>query len=301
MTEEIVLHKNKGLVLVDTGYYLFNRYFATLKWYRIVTKESVDIEGLHENEAFTTAFRAHILADVMKYCLFPYNEKKLTPKTKVSKKVKHVRNKLIFCLDCPRSRIWRMQKYAQYKATRKLSTDMNMNIVPLFHSYIDSLIASPPLTDMDIMKVGMDSLEADDIVYNTLKHIRKTVYESKVLVISNDNDFMQMIPMNVDVVNAKGEYLAERARYDADTMMMLKVLTGDTSDNIKPITCVGSNAATAMHLVEMSEKQRQEWIRAHGGAAGIKQYNLNKKLILLNKLPQNLGQAFALKYSITAI
>ena len=293
------MRNDQGLVLIDTGYYMFNRYFATLKWYRIVKKESVDVAHLHENEEFVNAFKGHVLGDIMKLAMYPYITKKYGPR--LPQKNKKIRNKVIFCLDCPRAKIWRMTKYPQYKGTRKQAVDMNINIVGIFHAYVDGLIggteAFPPQfpdagKEMGLAKISMDGLEADDIVYLMLKRLRTEGYATPVLVMTNDNDFMQMVPMDAIVVNAKGVHLVERVNHDPTTSTMIKVLTGDVSDNIKPVPCIGANPNTALSVANMNEKSRLAWIKEHGGVPCTKAYTLNKKLILLNLIPQPLAQNF---------
>ena len=293
---EVTLSSSDGLVLVDTSYYMFNRYFATLKWYRISKKEPVNIETLHENEEFIKAFKQHTLSDITRYAMYPYQERRYT--NRLPQKGKRIRNKVIMCLDCPRNSIWRMRKYPQYKGTRKQVTDININIVAIFYEYLDELIAD---TEFDIMKMLVDSLEADDVVYLMLKKARAIGYTNKVLVITNDTDFLQMISMNAIIVNAQGVYLDERSAYDPYTSIMLKILTGDTSDNIKHVPCLGGNTSLALQIASLPEKNRQMWIKETGGAACIKVYNLNKKLILLSKIPAPLAQNFANAYVLKSI
>lgn len=297
MTEEIVVKTNEGLVLIDTGYYLFNRYFATLKWYRIVTKAEVNIAELHTNEVFVNAFKTHVQTDITKFAMFPYLEKRFSPR--LPQKNKKVRNKLIFCLDCKRSNIWRTQLYPQYKASRKQSTDMNMNIVGIFHDFVDEMQAKR-VGGIDITKLSLEGLEADDIVYFTIKNLRPR-YEQPILVITNDNDFIQMIPMNVAVVNMKGVYLAERALHKNPRVShIMKVLLGDVSDHIKGVPCIKNNQLALM-VAEMTEKERQKWISEYGSPSCTKAYKFNKKLITLSQIPKNLAQSFTEKYKFSVI
>lgn len=296
---EIPIDINKGLVVVDTGYYLFNRYFATLKWYRIVNKEQLDIATLHEDMAFVEAFKNHIYSDFSKLAMFPYLSRPFTPR--LPKKNRQVRNKIIMCLDCKRSDIWRMNIYPEYKQTRKQASDMNMNMVGIFHDYVDTLNGyDTGVGELDIVKMSVDNLEADDVVYLTLKTLRSS-YSNHVLVITNDNDFLQLISMKAIVCNMQGTLLSDRMlAEDSKTSIMLKVLMGDVSDNIKAVPCIGANKKNAFAVANMSERERQEWIveRTVGSGARscIKAYKLNKKLIILSNIPKTLTQMFLDKY-----
>ena len=294
----VVLHQDKGLVLIDSGYYMFNRYFASLKWYRIVNPgKDIDITALHENEEFITAFQTHIMNDILRYATFPYIDKKF--KIAPIPKNKKIRNKIIFCVDCPRNTIWRMSRYPGYKATRKQVSDMNMNVICLLYEFIEKQCAEPTVEGLDVAKLNVDKLEADDIVYLTLNQARIAGYLNKVLVITNDNDFLQLISLGATVVNAKGLHLQDRAEYDYMTCTTLKILLGDISDNIKAVPCIGSNTTLALQLAAMSEKNRQIWIKENSDLTSIKAYNLNKKLILLSVIPTTLAQTFTRKYAIS--
>ena len=293
MTEPVILHPDKGLVLVDTGYYRFNRYFASLKWYRIVKKGEVDIQNLHEDVEFMTAVQGHILNDILRFATFAYLNKpfKISPVPKTKK----IRNKVVFCVDCTRDSIWRMKHYKDYKGTRKAVADVNMKVVDMFYEYINMHCVSPTVTGLDVMKLNAEHLEADDIVYLTLNQARIAGYKPQVLVITNDNDFLQLVPLRATVVNARALNLEHRAEFDPVTSTMIKVLLGDLSDNIKAVAGVGTKTQ-AVALAALSEKERRSWIKEHGD---LKAYNLNKKLILLPMIPPRLAQSFTLKYAIS--
>jgi 5'-3' exonuclease len=293
----VQLNQDLGLVLVDTGYYIFNRYFATLKWWRIVHKdETVVIDTLHENEEFIAALQTHIMNDLIRYSTFPYIEKrfKITPIPKNKK----IRNMIIFCIDCSRNKIWRMKRYPEYKATRKHVADMNMQVVTKLYEYIDACIADTE-NGLHVERLGIDQLEADDIVYLTLNQARIIGYTPQVLIITNDNDFLQMISLGATVVNAQGVYLNERIIYEPKIYTIIKVLVGDLSDNIKPVPCIGTNMKLAAEVAAMTEKQRYNYIKTNGDAQCVKAYNLNKKLILLSMIPTTLAQTFTQKFTIS--
>lgn len=300
------IHANEGVVLIDTGYYIFNRYFATLRWFRIVSKGTVDVNiaTLDTNEVFTNAFKSHILKDVHNLATYPYiTEKRFNPKLPMKNKRRQgVKNKLIFCLDCKRSDIWRMKFYSTYKQSRKHSNEINMNVIGMFHNFLNDLVSS---SDNNIVKVFMDKLEADDCVYLILKQLRTnkpTAYPHPVLVITNDNDFLQMIQLNAIVVNMLGVYLSERAIHaSAKISTFLKVLTGDLSDNISGVPCVSGDPKQAIALAAKTEKARMQWIFEHGGQSCIKVYKLNKKMILLHMIPRYLAQRFNTNYSFKII
>jgi 5'-3' exonuclease len=197
-----------------------------------------------------------------------------------------------------------MKIYPEYKQTRKQASDMNMNMVGIFHDYVDTLNGyDTGVGDLDIVKLSVDNLEADDVVYLTLKTLRSVSYSDPVLVITNDNDFLQLISMKAIVTNMQGTLLSDRMlAEDSKTSIMLKVLMGDVSDNIKAVPCIGAAKKTALAVASMSERERQEWIVERTVGSGIrsciKAYKLNKKLILLSNIPKTLTQNFLEKYKL---
>ena len=83
----IIVSKSHPAILIDNSYYIFNRYFATVSWFKQRQEGfELDHENIIENKEFIIAFIKHFEADV----------KKLT------KKFKTTRTNIIFCIDCPR-------------------------------------------------------------------------------------------------------------------------------------------------------------------------------------------------------
>jgi 5'-3' exonuclease len=133
MVIQIPINAKKPLVLIDTSYYIFNRYFATTKWFSFQKKE-------FNEEEFNDAFLKHVDADFKK----------------IQKKLKTDINNIILCMDCPRSEIWRNEIYEGYKATRIQKESFNNDVFNIFNDFIKKI---------KISQISFDRLEADDIVY----------------------------------------------------------------------------------------------------------------------------------------
>lgn len=243
-------------VLIDTSYFIFHRYFATHRWYTIRNKHK-DPNVAYDDPEFTTAFFRHFENDI-------------------STLYKRYKSDLWFMLDCPRSDIWRMSLYPMYKATRKHAQCFNGNIFPRAYEFIDGLRHSYPLKT-----VSHPRLEADDVCFICQRYFLETHKYSNIVVIANDNDYLQIVTDNVHVVNKEGKHIKERGSGDAANDVLKKILCGDKSDNIPPI-CSGVGPKTAEKIIAMTPDDRREWIAKKGGAS---QFELNTKLISFSMIP----------------
>ena len=101
--KHISLSKSLPVVLVDTSYFIFYRYFSSVKWYQF-RKKDIDFTTIDQDDVFMKAFMKHILDDLKKICK--------TWKTQMSQ--------MIFCCDCSRENIWRNEFTNQYKKNRMM-------------------------------------------------------------------------------------------------------------------------------------------------------------------------------------
>jgi len=116
---DLIFNPKFPIVLIDNSYYIFYRYFATLCWFRKQNDE-IDHANIMNNKEFIVAFFKHFEADVKK----------------ITKKYKTVKDNIIFCIDCPRSNIWRNDIYDKYKKSRLKKDNFNSDIFTLFEDYL---------------------------------------------------------------------------------------------------------------------------------------------------------------------
>ena len=281
MVEEILCTKNANFLLIDTSYYVFYRYFATLRWFTFQQPKNeetgeavpIDHENLHTNEEFITAFKKHIKSELIK----------------LQKKWKVPTNNIIFCNDCSRCDIWRSSLYSNYKAGRVLATNFNKGIFPLFYNFLKT---------EGIHTIESNNLEADDIVWiiSQLLHKEEHSPESKLIIITNDNDYLQMKQPHIEIYNiqGKGTDLCTRSKGDPIIDLYMKICIGDNSDNIPPI-CTKLGAITAEKLARMTDDERNEWIDKKGTECRT-QFELNKRLISFTEIPSELIDNVYTKY-----
>lgn len=293
---ELEMDINKNVLIVDTSYYIFYRYFATLRWYQFQNTEPASAAApvasgpeteatgaavevtvtepkparvlnhatLHENGDFVEAFKRHIKQDFEKLC----------------KKWDVESSNIIFCLDCPRAEIWRMKIFPDYKGKRKLASNFNGNIFPVFYKFAE---------DEGYTMLSSKNLEADDVVYLCTKHFRaRQTADASIIIITNDNDYLQIKSERIEIYNMMGRDITLRSTGNAKDDLLKKILIGDISDCI-PNICPKMGEKTAQKLVNMTEADRDKWIDAKGCR---KQYELNRTLIDFTYIPAELTVDF---------
>lgn len=266
----ITVNSSKPIILIDNSYYIFNRYFATIRWFK-QRETDIDLnpDTIIQNKEFMIAFIKHFEADI----------KKLTVKFKT------IKDNIVFCLDCPRSSIWRNTFYDKYKQTRIKKDNFNSDIFNIFEDYLNS-------NNYKLCKY--DTLEADDIVYLIQKKINTL---SKIIIITNDNDYLQMYSPNVKIFNMQFKDLSLKINYNPYTELLLKIIIGDKSDNI-PKIFNGLKKDTALNIALMTHENRFEYLKSNNI---IDIFNLNKKLIDLNEIPENIVNNFYEYYNINLL
>ena len=248
------LNKNKNIILIDCSYYIFHRYFATYRWFSF-QKIEVDIENIVDNEVFINAFYKHINNDIKKICKF----------------WKTTKDNIVLCNDCVRSDIWRNDLYDKYKSTRTQKNNFNKKIFTVFAEYIKKL---------NIKNISSDRLEGDDIVYITQKNIKNETNEN-IIIITNDNDFLQLVDFNVLVYNMQYKELKTRGYDDPKIDLQFKAIYGDRSDNIPRISSSITKDKAVM-LAKMSNEERMVFLAENNI---IDKYNFNMSLVSFEKIP----------------
>jgi 5'-3' exonuclease len=263
----IYLNKN-NIILIDCSYYVFHRYFATYRWFSFQNID-VAVDDIINNEVFITAFYKHINNDIKKIC----------------KKWNTNKNNIIFCVDCQRTEIWRNDIYNTYKATRVQKNNFNKKIFSIFNDYIKTL---------DFKHISQDRLEGDDVIYLSQKMIKKQLEISKIndiniVIITNDNDFLQLVDKNVHIYNMQFKELLTRGYNDPKIDLLFKAIYGDKSDNISKIG-TGITKEKALMLSNMQDIEREKYIKDNGYED---KFRLNMMLISFDNIPSEYTEIFS--------
>jgi 5'-3' exonuclease len=182
------------LILVDASYTSFYRFFATLRWFsmsqpEIFKEKKEDVKyDWSENEIFIEKYEKMYLESI----------KKLVG----NKEYKN--SKLIFCMDSPKENIWRSKIADNYKGNM---FDMNLknNFKPTFkltyEKFIPKLIKE---NEGKIFSLRLDKLEADDIIAIICRKYEENL-DTKIYLISGDQDFLQLGRENLYFINYKSK------------------------------------------------------------------------------------------------
>ena len=243
------IYSNEKLLLVDFSYYYIHRYFALMSWFNISKTE-------FNEDLLLDKFENLMIGNIIK----------------IAKKTKCKLKNTILVSDCKRSTIWRLDQCHKYKANRELCQS-KQPINPKIYDVIDNIII-PSLKQLDVQYIGFDKLEADDII----SVIAKNTPNEKV-IITNDNDYLQLLNDNTTIINAKYKDLSSRSLGCPKKDLLMKILIGDTSDNISSIV----TKSTAKKLIEMSEEDLLEYLSKHNL---FDKFNFNKKLIDMESIPE---------------
>jgi 5'-3' exonuclease len=268
---DLMFNSSYPIVLIDNSYYVFYRFFATMSWFR---KQNTDINHVDiiSNKEFMIAFFKHFDADIKK----------------IVKKFKTIHDNIIFCIDCPRSTIWRNEIYDKYKQSRIKKDNFNSNIFNIFEEY---------LSNNNFKNCKYDNLEADDIVY--LLQYRLTIinHPNNIYIITNDSDYLQMYSNTVKIYNMQFLDLSLKIKYNPNVELIYKIIIGDKSDNIAKIQN-GLKKNIALKLALMNDDERYSYLEKNNMIAA---YNLNKNLIDFREIPKIIVENFYEFYNISII
>ena len=265
----ILINSSKPIILIDQSYYVFNRYYATCNWYGHQKDKNTDFENIENNTDFIMAFFRHFENDI----------------NKIIKKYKTVKSNIIFCCDCMRCEIWRNIIYNEYKSTRIKKENFDGNIFNLFKNYI---------SNNDFNYCESNNLEADDVTYIIQKKIKEEFRNYSIVIITNDNDYLQMYDNNTIIINMQFKDISLRIKTNPMIELEFKIIYGDKSDNIPKIYS-GLKKNDAFKLANMNKEDRNRYLNEHNL---MEKYLLNKKLVDLTEIPEKLINDFNSKYNI---
>lgn len=272
MTDTIKVSNDYPIILVDTSYFIFYRYYSTLRWYKF-KKEDIDYSEIHNDEVFIRAFEKHTLDTFNKLC----------------KKWKTKLSNMILCCDCSRDTIWRHNHVEYYKENRVVNSSFNSHIFSKFYSYIEENIDK-----LGLSMVLQSNLEADDIVYLMKEKIKSLDYTNKLIIITNDNDYLQLIDENTKIINLANKDIGERSIGDPKLDLRIKLIMGDKSDNIQPIH-KGIGQKIALKLASLSNEEFEEYLIEKNCKD---KYENNRLLVDFTMIPKELIEKFNNSISI---
>jgi 5'-3' exonuclease len=162
-----------------------------------------------------------------------YEKMYLESIVKLVKKKTMKNSKIIFCMDSTRSTLWRNEIDSKYKGERadlSLKTDFK----PTFKYTYNEIIPRILKENDNISALKVDKCEADDIIAVITMEEKKNP-NREIIIVSGDNDFLQLGRLNVKFINYKTKKYVEYTEAEAKILLHEKILLGDKSDNIESI------------------------------------------------------------------
>jgi 5'-3' exonuclease len=266
---ESIANDNKIFIFIDGSYFCFYRYYCLTNWWKNAYPDS-PLENPSENETFVEKFRSTFIKAIQE----------IPKKLKLDKNLKPT---FIVGRDCPRSQIWRNEFTNNYKSHRQ-----NDNFVGFFFK----MVYNEELFQKGGVKLTLSHshLEADDCIAITVKEVQKKWPESINYIITSDKDYLQLVNNNIKLFNLHYKNLSENKSSlgNPELNLFCKILTGDPSDNIKPIwpKCGEKTAIKCFNDKEYFQKKLNE------SSEYLKNYETNTLLIDFNKIPENLVKEF---------
>jgi 5'-3' exonuclease len=268
----------KPIILVDTSYTSFYRFFATLRWYSFAYPEEykkLKTDNLYDwktNKIFIEKYEKMYLDSIIKL---------------VKKKVFNNSN-IIFCMDSPKKQLWRTDIHCDYKGERvdlSLKTDFKPTFEYTYNTLIPNFIENNNGTSTSgnarISSLRVDKMEADDLIAIICMHMKKVNPMQQIYLISGDEDFLQLGRDNLIFINYKSKKPFILNEVQALSALRQKIILGDVSDCIPGIIKKGSKIKKK-ELLESDEKLN-EYLNLN--PEGKKQFEFNKKMIDFNNIP----------------
>ena len=256
-------------LLLDTSYVIFYRYFALMQWWKIAKKDE-ELGDPSQNPEFIEKFDK-----LFTECISTIKKKLKIHKEKVC---------VIAAKDCPRTEIWRNQLFSGYKEHR-VQDDSFMG-GPFFKKVYNENLLEKAGADFVIK---YNELEADDIIALTKKYINFNSPNSKIYIITNDQDYLQLIDDTTVIYNLKFKELNDNKKSFKDPKkdLLCKIIIGDKSDNIPPVfnKCGIKTVEKYLNDISLLENDLDKFnVRSR--------FNFNKKIIDFEEIPEQLQKLF---------
>lgn len=260
MDSMIDIKDKDAVLLVDFSYFCIYRYYALMSWFKLSETD-------YDEALFFDKYKRLFITNI----------------NKAIKQFEIKKHNVILVGDCGRKNIWRLGVYAKYKENRDKLDERENAINPKVFAVIYNEIV-PTLKEMGLQYICVDLLEADDVVYRITRKI-----DNNIVILTNDNDYLQMINERIQIVNLPGfKSIHKRCTGCPEKDLRLKILCGDTSDNIPSLM----GKKQAMKLMDHDEESLNAYLTQH---ELTERYEMNKKLIDMRMVPEELMEKVVIK------
>lgn len=265
------------IMFVDASYLSFYRFFATKRWLQFSHPE-IDVKTVvwDQCEPFMNKYETMYMKSLQKF-IRDFN----VPLENI-----------VFVKDCPRTDIWRNALYSEYKGTRE---ETNRSFTGgLVFKYTHMTIIPSIKDKFKCKSMRVPSAEADDVIAVCVKYIRTVSPTRKVIIITSDTDYVQLIDENTEIMTLRHQNMRKKSTGNRELDVFIKVVRGDKSDNIPScFSRVGDKTATKMYK---DTSLLEKYFTSHPNSR--QQYELNKQLIDFNNIPHTLCETIITQFNI---
>ena len=263
---------SSNYLLIDGSYYVFYRYYALINWWKMSHKGE-DLEKPNENKEFVEKFKKTFVNKLYE----------------IPKKLKIIDPKIYVAKDCKRKDIWRMKYFSKYKENR-VYDDSFMGGEFFKMVYEEDMFLKNGV--LNILK--NNNLEADDCIAIATKYILEKDKDANIWIITSDMDYLQLVQDRVHIYSLKYKLLTDSKNSfnDAKKDLFYKIVLGDKSDGIP-----GVFKRCGKKMVEKCYNDKKYFKEKLIKEDSEKIYNMNRKIIDFDKIPNELILEFKNKLS----
>ena len=262
-----------NIILVDSSYTSFYRFFATLRWLSFTNKE---LYNKYKNDPYDWSMEPLFIDKYKK--MYLESIKNLVSPTVFNSSI------IIFCLDSPQSTLWRHEFSTCYKGNR-VDMSEKYNIRPTFNITYNELIPNLVKENSNIFMISQPRMEADDIIALGVRYIKNKRSNYKIYLVSGDNDFLQLGYNNLYFADYKKKELFQLSKEEAKEALRQKIINGDCSDNI-PSIFKDKISNKRRKLIKEDKNELNEYLTENKNAYDI--YRNNKQLIDFKNIPKDM-------------
>lgn len=262
---------NKSLILIDSSYTAFYRFFATIRWFSFAFPEEYKelknntLYDWYENKVFLEKYEKMFLDSIVKL---------------IKKKI-FDSSTIIFCMDTPKEKLWRTEIDTNYKGDR-IDMSLKNNFKPTFKYTFETMIPTFIKNNENIHGMRIDSMEADDLIASISMYLKDKNDFDTIYIVSGDADFYQLGCDKIQFVNYKHKKPFKLTTQEALLSLNTKLIMGDKSDGILSIFPKGARVKKDSLIND--NVLLEEYLSKNKDAK--EQYDFNKKMIDFTNIPK---------------
>lgn len=274
-----------NIILVDTSYTTFHRFFATIRWFSFANKD---------------AFKEHKDDKTYDWSTDPlfiekYTKMYLDAIINLVGKTIYQDSIVIFCQDAPQDTLWRHEFAECYKGNR-VDLSEKYNFKPTFKYTYDTLIPKLIKENKNIHSLLIPRMEADDLIALATKYIKYKRPNNITFIISGDNDFLQLGHDKLYIADYKKDHLIHLTKEEAREALRVKIVSGDCSDNIPSIFIDQKINNKIKKLVKENKEEMKKFLGENEKSKA--QYLKNKKMISFKYIPKHFRKSVYIKIKL---